>query len=165
MRCPFCGHLQDRVVDSRQTRDGGAIRRRRECLSCERRFTTYEQVEETFPLIIKSDGSREEYDRRKAAQGVRLACSKRQISLSAIDDLLDRVERRILAEGKREVTSDWIGSALTIELRSLDPVAYIRFASVYRGFSDIEEFLQELRELDQFQRDSDASDDSDVAQD
>lgn len=160
MRCPFCGHLQDKVVDSRQARDGGAIRRRRECLQCERRYTTYEQVEETFPFIIKSDGSREEYDRRKVARGVRLASSKRQIPLTDIDDLIDRLERRLLAEGSREVTSDWIGSALTTELRSLDPVAYIRFASVYRGFRDIEEFLQELRELDRFHRDSDATDNS-----
>ena len=156
MRCPFCGHLQDRVVDSRQARDGITIRRRRECLECERRFTTYERVEETFPQIVKSDGSRQDYDRLKAARGIRLACSKRPIATKAIDDVLDRVERRMLEEGDREMSSDWMGSAITSELRDLDPVAYIRFASVYRGFSDIEEFLQELRDLDRFQRDSEA---------
>lgn len=165
MRCPFCGHLQDRVVDSRQARDGVAIRRRRECLQCERRFTTYEQVEEAFPQIIKSDGSRQDYDRFKAARGIRLACSKRPIATQSIDAVLDRVEYRLLEVGQSEISSDWIGSAITSELRDLDPVAYIRFASVYRGFSDIEEFLQELRDLDQFQRDSDAEEDSSVGED
>lgn len=150
MRCPFCGHLQDRVVDSRQAQRGAAIRRRRECLSCDRRFTTYERIEETFPLIIKSDGTREEFDRLKAGRGIRLACSKRPITSATIDDALDRLERRLLDLGSSEVSSDWIGSAITTELRTIDPVAYIRFASVYRGFSDIEEFLLELRELDRF---------------
>lgn len=148
MRCPFCGHLQDRVVDSRQAQRGAAIRRRRECLSCDRRFTTYERVEETFPLIIKSGGAREEYDRLKAARGIRLACSKRPITSTTIDGALDRLERRLLDLGTPEVSSDWIGSAITTELRAIDPVAYIRFASVYRGFNDIQEFLQELRDLD-----------------
>ncbi len=148
MRCPFCGHLNSRVVDSRQASDGAAVRRRRECSDCERRFTSYERVEEVFPQIIKGDGSRETYDRVKATRGVRLACSKRPISTKAIDEVINRVERRLLEQGSREVSSDWIGSALTSELRDLDPVAYIRFASVYRGFSDIEEFLHELRDLD-----------------
>lgn len=148
MRCPFCGHLQDRVVDSRQVRDGAAIRRRRECMECERRYTTYEIVEESFPQIIKTDGTRQDYDRAKALRGIRLACSKRQIPTTAIDEVVDSLERRMLESGVREVSSDWIGSAITSELRHLDPVAYIRFASVYRGFSDIEEFLQELHSLD-----------------
>lgn len=148
MRCPFCGHLEDRVVDSRQARDGGAIRRRRECRQCQRRFTTYERVEEIFPQIVKSDGSREDYDRLKLAQGVRLACNKRPIATGDIDRVIDDVEQRMIERGEKEVTSDWLGSTITSELRTLDPVAYIRFASVYRGFSDIEEFLQELRELD-----------------
>ncbi len=159
MRCPFCGHHDSRVVDSRQARDGGAVRRRRECSACERRFTTYECVEEVFPQIIKSDGSREKYDRIKAKKGVRLACSKRPIATTAIDEVIDRVERRMLQRGEREISSDWIGSAITSELRTLDPVAYIRFASVYRGFSDIEEFLHELRDLDRFQ-DGDSADES-----
>ncbi len=147
MRCPFCGHLQDRVVDSRQARDGAAIRRRRECLACERRFTTYEIIEEAFPQIIKRDGARQEYDRAKAIRGIRLACSKRQIPTSDIDQVVDRVEEKLLETGVREVSSDWLGTAITAELRDLDPVAYIRFASVYRGFSEVEEFLHELREL------------------
>ena len=153
MRCPFCGHLENRVVDSRQARDGIAIRRRRECRDCERRFTTYERVEEIFPLIVKSDGSRQDYDRLKLAQGLRLACSKRPISTADIDRVIGDVEQRMIELGEKEVTSDWLGSAITSELRTLDPVAYIRFASVYRGFSDIEEFLQELRELDRTRRD------------
>ena len=157
MRCPFCGHVENRVVDSRQARDGAAIRRRRECQGCERRFTTYERVEELFPQIIKSDGSREDYDRLKVAEGVRLACSKRPISTHQIDAVIDDVEKRMIELGKREVSSDWIGSAITSELRDLDPVAYIRFASVYRGFSDIEEFLHELRDLDRTQRDTEES--------
>lgn len=154
MRCPFCGHSENRVVDSRQARDGVAIRRRRECLDCERRFTTYERIEEIFPQIVKSDGSRENYERLKVAKGVRLACNKRPISTAAIEEVIDDVERRMLELGKREVTSDWIGSAITSELRNLDPVAYIRFASVYRGFSDIEEFLHELRDLDRSRDDA-----------
>ena len=148
MHCPFCDHLENRVVDSRKARDGSAIRRRRECRECERRFTTYERVEEIFPQIIKRDGSREDYDRVKLVDGLRLACSKRPISTSALDEVVDRVERRMLERGDREIESDWIGSAVTSELRRLDPVAYIRFASVYRGFSDIEEFIRELRELE-----------------
>lgn len=158
MRCPFCGHHDSRVVDSRQARDGAAVRRRRECGECERRFTTYERIEEVFPQIVKSDGSREKYDRIKAQQGLRLACSKRPIATSAIDEVIDHVERRMLERGDREVSSDWIGSAITSELRTLDPVAYIRFASVYRGFSDIEEFLHELRDLDRTQRDGESAD-------
>ncbi len=148
MRCPFCDHPENRVVDSRKARDGSAIRRRRECDGCDRRFTTYERVEEIFPQIIKSDGSREDYDRVKALRGIRLACSKRPISTAELDEVLDRVERRMLDLGEREVESDWLGGAITSELRKIDPIAYIRFASVYRGFSDIEQFVQELRKLD-----------------
>lgn len=148
MRCPFCDHQQNRVVDSRKARDGSAIRRRRECSGCDRRFTTYERVEEIFPQIIKRDGSREDYDRVKALRGIRLACSKRPISTATVDDVVDRVERKMLDRGEREIESDWLGSAIAAELHKIDPVAYIRFASVYRGFSDIEQFIQELRKLD-----------------
>ncbi|TXD39084.1 transcriptional repressor NrdR [Lujinxingia vulgaris] len=164
MRCPFCGHLEDRVVDSRQARGGAAIRRRRECLQCERRYTTYEQIEEVFPQVVKRDETREEYDRQKIQRGIRLACSKRPISVAQIEEVVDRFEERMLELGAREVTSDWIGSTITTELRDLDPVAYIRFASVYRAFNNIDEFLDELRELDRFERDrhpSPAADDSD----
>lgn len=155
MRCPFCGHLEDRVVDSRHSKTGDAIRRRRECLGCERRFTTYEHIEEAFPQIVKQDGSLEDYDRQKIHRGIRLACSKRPITIGQIDAVVDRVEEKLLELSAREVSSDWIGSAITGELRHFDPVAYIRFASVYRGFSDIEEFLKELKELGASELDDD----------
>lgn len=148
MRCPFCGHLEDKVVDSRASKEGERIRRRRECAACGKRYTTYERVEEVFPQIVKSDGSREDYDREKIRKGIRLASTKRPISVSDIDDVVDNVEERLLSRSEREVSSDWVGSTVTAELRDLDPVAYIRFASVYRAFSDIEAFLEELRELD-----------------
>ena len=148
MRCPFCAHGEDKVVDSRATAGGETIRRRRECLGCQRRYTTYERIEEVFPRIIKRDGSRQEYDRQKAVAGIKLACSKRPIAIEHIDAVVDRVEQRLMEVGAREVSSDWIGMAITRELRELDPVAYIRFASVYRAFSDIEEFLNELKGLD-----------------
>jgi transcriptional repressor NrdR len=149
MRCPFCGHLEDKVVDSRASKEGEAIRRRRECHACEQRFTTYERVEEAFPQIVKSDGSRQDYDRDKLRRGIRIACTKRPISIERIDAVVDAVERKIVAKTGREVSSDWIGSTVTSELRDLDPVAYIRFASVYRAFSDIQAFLEELRGLDE----------------
>ena len=158
MRCPFCAHPNSRVVDSRQASDGVAVRRRRECSDCERRFTTYERVEEVFPQIVKRDGSRESYDRKKATQGVRIACGKRPISTEQIDAVINRVERRLLEESTAEVPSDWLGAAITAELRDLDPVAYIRFASVYRGFNDIEQFLQELRQLDRHRGTSEGRD-------
>ncbi len=147
MRCPFCGHQEDRVVDSRATQGGDVIRRRRECGACARRFTTYERLEEVFPRIIKGDGSREDYDRLKILHGLQLACSKRPISAAQLDEVVDRVEARLLELGEREVSSDWVGSSVTEELRELDPVAYLRFASVYKAFSDIEQFLEELRGL------------------
>jgi transcriptional repressor NrdR len=154
MRCPFCGHLEDKVVDSRASKEADKIRRRRECQGCERRYTTYERIEEVFPQIIKSDGSREEYDREKLRSGIRIACTKRPISIEQIDAVVDAVEAKMIDQGSREISSDWIGSTVTAELRDLDPVAYIRFASVYRAFSDIQAFLEELRDLD---ADSDAS--------
>jgi transcriptional repressor NrdR len=148
MQCPFCGYQEDKVVDSRATQAGEVIRRRRQCLECDRRFTTYERIEEIFPRIIKRDGSRQDYDRIKVLNGLKLACSKRPISVQQIDAVIDAVEGRLLEHSAREVSSDWVGSCIAQELRTLDPVAYIRFASVYRGFSDIEEFLTELRGLD-----------------
>ncbi len=147
MRCPYCGHMEDKVVDSRHSKTGDAIRRRRECLGCNQRFTTYEHIEEAFPQVIKQDGSREDYDRQKIARGIRLACSKRPISLEQIDAVISKFEENMLELSVREVSSDWVGSAITQQLRHLDPVAYIRFASVYRGFSDIEEFLKELNDM------------------
>lgn len=148
MRCPFCGFQEDKVVDSRTTQAGEVIRRRRQCLDCGRRYTTYERIEEVFPRIIKRDGSRQDYDRLKIVEGLRLSCSKRPISTEQLDEVVDRVEVKLLEQGSREVSSEWIGAAITEELRDLDPVAYIRFASVYRNFSDIEAFINELRELD-----------------
>lgn len=148
MRCPFCAHHEDRVVDSRASREADSIRRRRECLNCEQRYTTYERVEEAFPTIIKSDKSREDYDRAKLLRGLRIACIKRPISIEQIDAVVDAVERQMVAQPGREISSDWIGSTVTSELRDLDPVAYIRFASVYRAFSDIHAFLEELRGMD-----------------
>ncbi|MEZ4459729.1 MAG: transcriptional regulator NrdR [bacterium] len=148
MRCPFCGHLEDKVVDSRQSKDGAAIRRRRECLDCGRRFTSYEHIEEVFPQIVKRDGTREDYDRQKIVQGVRIACKKLPISRIQIDAVVDEVERGLLEQQAREVSSEWVGARVTEGLRNLDPVAYIRFASVYRAFGDIQEFLRELRDLE-----------------
>lgn len=139
--------MEDKVVDSRHSKGGDAIRRRRECLSCGQRFTTYEHIEEAFPQVIKQDGSREDYDRQKIARGIRLACSKRPISMEQIDAVIAQVEEKILELSVREISSDWVGSTITSQLRHLDPVAYIRFASVYRGFSDIEEFLKELNDM------------------
>lgn len=158
MRCPFCGHLEDKVVDSRASREGDRIRRRRECQACERRYTTYERVEEAFPQIVKSDGSREDYDREKLRAGIRIACTKRPISIEQIDAVVDAVERKMVDAQSREISSDWIGSTVTAELRDLDPVAYIRFASVYRAFRDIHAFLEELRELDENSADEDSAD-------
>lgn len=148
MRCPFCEHHDDRVVDSRTSSEGKQIRRRRECANCERRFTTYERVEEAFPRIIKSDGSREEYDRSKVREGLELACAKRPISVDTLDEVVETLESQLLDLGEREVSSDWVGATISEQLRDLDPVAYIRFASVHRGFSEIQEFLAELKEFD-----------------
>ena len=148
MRCPFCGHLEDKVIDSRAARANEAIRRRRQCLECSERFTTYECIEEVFPRIIKSDGSRADYDRQKLMRGLRLACSKRPISTEQLEVVATNVERRLLKQTAKEVTTTWVGSCVTDELRDLDPVAYIRFASVYRGFEDIQAFLTEFQKLD-----------------
>ncbi len=149
MRCPFCGHLEDKVVDSRQSKDGLSIRRRRECSGCTRRFTSYERIEEVFPQVVKKDGTREDFDRKKVLQGVKVACNKLPISREQVNSVVDEVEKRLLEQNAREVPSDFVGSVVTEELRNLDPVAYIRFASVYRAFGDIQEFLKELRELEE----------------
>ncbi len=149
MRCPFCGHIEDKVVDSRQSKDAMSIRRRRECLGCGRRFTSYERLEELFPQIVKKDGTREDFDRAKIADGVRIACKKLPISREEIDDVVNEVERSLLEQNAREVSSEWIGATVSAQLRQLDPVAYLRFASVYRAFGDIQEFLKELKELEE----------------
>lgn len=147
MRCPFCHSTQNRVIDSRPSREANAIRRRRECLKCGRRFTTYEQVEETLPLIIKKDGRREPYQRPKVAEGIKKACEKRPVSIDTIESFLDDLEREMLESGQREIPSSWIGERVMAKLREWDEVAYVRFASVYRHFTDATDFMREIRSL------------------
>ncbi len=147
MRCPFCHSYGNRVIDSRVARDGAAIRRRRVCNACERRFTTYERVEEFVPMIIKKDNRREPYDRAKLVAGMRKAFEKRPVSIETIEAIADRIERALLEKGAQEVPSSFIGSAVMDALREIDQVAYVRFASVYRSFKDIDEFMHEVEEL------------------
>ncbi|MDH4267567.1 MAG: transcriptional regulator NrdR [Deltaproteobacteria bacterium] len=147
MRCPFCQHIDDRVIDSRLSKEGNMIRRRRECANCQRRFTTYERVEETLPLVIKKDGRREAFDRGKILAGLHKACEKRPISVEVLEKLVDRVEQRLEEAGEREVPSQEIGEQIMEELQNLDEVAYVRFASVYRSFKDVNEFMNEVKEL------------------
>ena len=147
MRCPFRGHLQDRVVDSREAQDGQATRRRRECLGCARRFTTYERVEESLPSLVKKDGRRESFDRRKVLEGMRRACQKRPVSQERIDEMATRVERRLQESGEKEVAASAVGELVMELLRAEDPVAYVRFASVYRDFRDVGEFTAAVEGL------------------
>jgi transcriptional repressor NrdR len=147
MRCPSCGHLEDRVVDSREAQDGQATRRRRECLGCGRRFTTYERVEETLPSVVKKDGRREAIDRRKIVEGLRRACQKRPVSEERIQALASEVERRAQEAGEREIPAAAVGELVMARLKALDPVAYVRFASVYRAFRDVGEFTAEIEGL------------------
>ena len=147
MRCPFCRNMDDRVIDSRLSKDGDLIRRRRECSHCQRRFTTYERVEETLPLVIKKDGRRELFDRGKILNGLQKACEKRPISVTVLEKLIERIEQRLQESGEREVLSREIGEQIMLELQSLDEVAYVRFASVYRSFKDVNEFMNEVKEL------------------
>ncbi len=147
MKCPICGFLEDKVVDSRLGKEGDVIRRRRECLKCERRFTTYERVEESLPLVVKRDGRREPFDRQKILQGMIKACEKRPISISTLEELADKIEKRLFSKGEREIPSTVIGEGVMEELYKLDDVAYVRFASVYRQFKDITQFMEELKTL------------------
>jgi len=147
MRCPFCGHQKDKVVDSRETGSGDAIRRRRECLSCGRRFTSYERVEEIPFLVIKKDGRREPFDRRKLLAGLHRACEKRPIPAKALDAVADEVEQMVQDRPDREVEARVIGELVMARLKELDKVAYVRFASVYRQFEDVQEFMAELKDL------------------
>jgi transcriptional repressor NrdR len=139
--------MDDRVIDSRLSKDGDMIRRRRECSHCQRRFTTYERVEETLPLVIKKDGRRETFDRGKILAGLQRACEKRPISVTVLEKLIERIEQRLQDVGEREVHSREIGEQIMQELQSLDEVAYVRFASVYRSFKDVNEFMNEVKEL------------------
>ncbi|MBL8716946.1 MAG: transcriptional repressor NrdR [Myxococcales bacterium] len=147
MKCPGCGALEHKVIDSRPTGANDAIRRRRECESCGRRFTTYERLEEAMPLIVKKDGRREAYDRHKLLLGLERACQKRPVSAAARDEVANAVERELEATGDKEIPSSAIGEIVMNHLRDLDQVAYVRFASVYRQFDDIGEFLDELQRL------------------
>lgn len=147
MKCPFCHQTQNRVIDSRLSKDSNMIRRRRECERCSRRFTTYERVEEMMPLVIKKDGRRETYDRLKIINGLKRACEKRPVSINTIEAITDRIERSLQERGEKEIASSVIGETLMRELHDTDPVAYVRFASVYRSFKDISEFMVELEEL------------------
>lgn len=147
MKCPFCQDLDNRVIDSRLTKDSDVIRRRRECAKCERRFTTYERVEEMLPMVVKKDGRREVFDRLKIIAGVKRACEKRPVSMTTIEEVADRVERALQERGEKEVSSSAIGETVMRELHRLDKVAYVRFASVYRSFKDVGEFMRELQQL------------------
>jgi len=147
MRCPFCNHAESKVVDSRATEEGSSIRRRRECLSCGRRFTTYEKVEELPLMVVKKDGRRELYDRSKILNGILKACEKRPISLDAVEKLVDQIEKQINNTMEREISTRQLGEMVMQHLKELDQVAYVRFASVYRQFADINNFVQELEAL------------------
>ena len=147
MKCPFCGHPENKVVDSRESQEAQSIRRRRECLACGRRFTTYEFVEEMLPTVVKKDGRREAFDRTKILSGIKKACEKRPISIDAIEKLVENVERACQELQEKEVTSSIIGELVMKELYDLDGVAYVRFASVYRQFRDVSEFLDELKDF------------------
>ncbi|MCC7073124.1 MAG: transcriptional repressor NrdR [Deltaproteobacteria bacterium] len=147
MKCPFCSSVDNGVVDSRETEDGHAIRRRRSCTACSRRFTTYERVEEQPLVVVKKDGSRAPFDRQKLLAGVRRACEKRPVPTARVQQLVADIERRAGELGEREIATRWIGEQVMAALRELDEVAYVRFASVYRSFRDVEEFARELEAL------------------
>ena len=147
MKCPFCSHLHDKVVDSRESKEGDAIRRRRECLACERRFTTYERIDEVPYMVIKKDGRREKFDRQKVLGGLLKACEKRPVSMPKLSELVNQVESKVSDSPDREISTTDIGEFLMDSLRELDKIAYVRFASVYRDFQDEEAFLNELKNL------------------
>ncbi|HEX5037173.1 MAG TPA: transcriptional regulator NrdR [bacterium] len=147
MKCPFCNSDNSSVVDSRDSKDGEIIRRRRQCDACEKRFTTYERVEELLPLVIKKDGRREPFDRKKIVGGIQKACEKRPVSMERIEETVDRIEKEIVEMGEKEVASKEIGERIMRALHDLDHVAYVRFASVYRDFKDVNQFLNELQGL------------------
>jgi transcriptional repressor NrdR len=147
MKCPFCQELENKVIDSRLSKDGHVIRRRRECEQCERRFTTYERVEEILPMVVKKDGSREIFDPRKVLEGIRKACEKRPVPVSSMEHIVDSLERELQESGEKEIPTSYIGERVMEALRRVDGVAYVRFASVYRSFRDVTEFLEELKHL------------------
>jgi transcriptional repressor NrdR len=145
--CPFCGHKEDRVIDSRESKEGDVIRRRRECLKCERRFTTYERSDEVPYMVVKRDGRREKFDRQKVLEGLLKACEKRPVAMGKLAEMVDEVESKLADTPDREMSTTDIGEMLMNRLRTLDKIAYVRFASVYRDFQDVEAFLTELKDL------------------
>lgn len=147
MKCPFCANLEDKVVDSRVSGEGSAIRRRRECLSCKKRFTTYEYVEEIPLMVVKKDGRRETFDRKKILNGLLKACEKRPVSIEKIEAIVDDIQRVIQSQYEKEVPSSAVGELLMRQLYQLDEIAYVRFASVYRQFKDVTHFMKELKNL------------------
>ena len=147
MRCPFCSDTDNRVIDSRLSRDDNVIRRRRECARCARRFTTYERIEEILPLVVKKDGRREPFDRKKIMVGIQKACEKRPVGVERIEQVVENLEKRFQESGAKEIPCSDVGEAVMQELHDLDQVAYVRFASVYRSFKDLNEFMAELKEL------------------
>ena len=147
MKCPFCGEIDNKVIDSRLSKDGNVIRRRRECIICGRRFTTYEHIEEIPVMIVKKDGRREVFSREKVRSGLQKACQKRNISMNVIEEFLDELERDLRETGEKEIPSHEIGEKVMAKLHEIDDVAYVRFASVYREFKDVNDFVSELKNL------------------
>lgn len=147
MKCPFCGYKEDKVIDSRSSEEGRSIRRRRECLKCKKRFTTYENIEETSLMVIKKDGRREGFDRKKILAGIKKACEKRSVSMQQLEELADRIECTLQSKFEKEVEASQVGELVMELLYDLDEVAYVRFASVYRQFKDINQFMKELKGL------------------
>jgi transcriptional repressor NrdR len=157
MKCPYCTEIDNKVIDSRLSKDGRTIRRRRECIKCGRRFTTYEKLEEVLPMVVKKDGRREPFSREKITDGIKKACQKRPISMTKIEEFVDSLELYFQELGKKEVESEEIGERVISALKEWDGVAYVRFASVYRQFKDINEFMEELEEVLKSRKDSGSS--------
>ena len=157
MKCPYCGDVENKVIDSRMTKEGNTVRRRRECLACTRRFTTYERVEQLPLVLIKKDGRRETFDRHKVLAGMKKACQKRNISMNTLEAFVDELERELQETGEKELPSSVVGERVMTKLHELDDVAYVRFASVYREFKDINDFMSELKELFESQSKSPAT--------
>ncbi len=147
MKCPFCAHIESKVTDSRAGTSGDVIRRRRECEACARRFTTYERVEEVLPLVVKKDGRRETFDRQKVLGGLRRACDKRAVPIARLEVIVDAIERELIDSGDKEISAEQVGERVMSHLKEVDPVAYVRFASVYRQFKDIDELRSEIDQL------------------
>lgn len=147
MKCPYCGSVEDKVIDSRASKDGDTIRRRRVCLKCEGRFTSYERVEDPLPMVVKKDGRREPFDRHKVLTGLKKSCEKRPIPVQKLEEIETEIEKKLVSLGAKEIQSSWVGEEIMSSLKELDKVAYVRFASVYRHFKDINDFMDEMKTL------------------